>query len=337
MKNLTWFEARALARLTRAVRREQWRKWLLWRSYVWMIHEVIEGVESLRVARAEDFGAGEFLAKDWTDEVRTDGSRPPCTAADEVALPGRLGAGLGAWSLDPTRCAGAGNGGDPLAPQVGEDGTEYVYFDFAVLEDAVAGSYGVALADAGTLEVSPGVGGHLDGTSITIEWIPGVFEGARYVLDAWGGDVPGADNPKTFTLDADKEIDPVLVRLWPMTVALTPDFDLYSYGNISFDPAPDYTDGEGLQYWVAGTVVSVIYTPNVPLTGSPPGSGSSVQYYVAGDGALNEVPISPSAGDLEYDAPSPAADAYAQVFSVTMDGVKELELLAFTNFGYSWA
>ena len=37
MKNLDWFQARTLARGGTAVRRDAWRKWLTFESYVWLI------------------------------------------------------------------------------------------------------------------------------------------------------------------------------------------------------------------------------------------------------------------------------------------------------------
>ena len=70
MKNLDWFQARTLARSGTAVRRDAWRKWLTFESYVWLITQPVwlEQEYDRRVAQQWDFGAGEFLANDWTDE-----------------------------------------------------------------------------------------------------------------------------------------------------------------------------------------------------------------------------------------------------------------------------
>ena len=41
MKNLDWFQARTLARSGTAVRRDAWRKWLTFESYVWLITQPV--------------------------------------------------------------------------------------------------------------------------------------------------------------------------------------------------------------------------------------------------------------------------------------------------------
>ena len=79
MKNLDWFQARTLARSGTAVRRDAWRKWLTFESYVWLITQPVwlEQEYDRRVAQQWDFGADEFLANDWTDEPWDGGPQPP--------------------------------------------------------------------------------------------------------------------------------------------------------------------------------------------------------------------------------------------------------------------
>lgn len=114
MKALEWFQARALARMERrAIRREGWEKWLLYRSRCWLIYEVVLGIELLRVVRTTDFTDLEFLAKDWTDELWEGGTRPPCTNASEsTGIPGNDSGGAGTWT-ETAFCGGAGEGGTP--------------------------------------------------------------------------------------------------------------------------------------------------------------------------------------------------------------------------------
>jgi hypothetical protein len=122
MKALNWFQARGLARLQRrAIRREGWEKWLLYRFKVWLISETVAGLERRRVARAEDFRDSEFLAKDWTDEPWEGATTPPCTTLPPApALPGNDTGGAGVWTIDE-RCGGDGEGGNVPPIVVQED------------------------------------------------------------------------------------------------------------------------------------------------------------------------------------------------------------------------
>ena len=110
MKNLDWFQARTLARSGTAVRRDAWRKWLTFESYVWLITQPVwlEQEYDRRVAQQWDFGAGEFLANDWTDEPWDGGPQPPDPPdppqpPDPPRPPGPPGGGGG----------GGNGGGDP--------------------------------------------------------------------------------------------------------------------------------------------------------------------------------------------------------------------------------
>ncbi len=79
MKNLDWFQARSIAREGRAVRRELWRKWLTFEHYVWLITQPVWETQlaDRRVVQQWDFGAEEFMARDWTDEPWPNGPQPP--------------------------------------------------------------------------------------------------------------------------------------------------------------------------------------------------------------------------------------------------------------------
>lgn len=79
MTGLDWFEARTLARNGTAVRRDAWRKWLTFESFVWLITQPVwlEQEYDRRVVQQWDFGSAEFLAHDWTDENWPDGPQPP--------------------------------------------------------------------------------------------------------------------------------------------------------------------------------------------------------------------------------------------------------------------
>jgi len=79
MTGLDWFQARTLARSGTAVRRDAWRKWLTFESYVWLITQPVweEQPYDRRVVQQWDFGANEFRASDWTDEPWPGGPQPP--------------------------------------------------------------------------------------------------------------------------------------------------------------------------------------------------------------------------------------------------------------------
>ena len=109
MKGLDWFEARTLARNASAVRRDAWRKWLTFESYVWLITQPAweTQIYDRRVVQQWDFGADEFLAHDWTDEPWPDGPQPPDPPNPPQVPnpPGTPGGGGGGGG-------GGGNGGD---------------------------------------------------------------------------------------------------------------------------------------------------------------------------------------------------------------------------------
>ena len=78
MTGLDWFQARTLARSGTAVRRDAWRKWLTFESYVWLITQPVWETQPFdrRVVQQWDFGAAEFLATHeyrhfnrWVEEV----------------------------------------------------------------------------------------------------------------------------------------------------------------------------------------------------------------------------------------------------------------------------
>ena len=99
MKNLNWFQARNLAKSEhRAIRREAWRKWLVFGPALRFISKVVDGAEKRCVVPNVEFGRDEFLAHDWTDEPWTEGSipsgvTPPGTAYQPAAGSGSVGLG----------------------------------------------------------------------------------------------------------------------------------------------------------------------------------------------------------------------------------------------------
>ncbi len=68
MKNLTWPQARRLARAGRPVRRIAGGYWFTFETALWILNDAPR-----RVALAADFGAAEFTAADWTDEQGDNG------------------------------------------------------------------------------------------------------------------------------------------------------------------------------------------------------------------------------------------------------------------------
>src|SRR4051812_13219520 len=74
MKNLNWFQGRDLAiSENRAIRREAWRKWLVFGPALRFISKIVDDVEQRYVVPNFEFGRDEFLANDWTDEPWVDG------------------------------------------------------------------------------------------------------------------------------------------------------------------------------------------------------------------------------------------------------------------------
>ena len=110
MTGLDWFQARTLARNGTAVRRDAWRKWLTFESYVWLITQPAweTQLEDRRVVQQWDFGSAEFRARDWTDEPWPGGPQPPDPPdPPQPPNPPRPPGGGG----------GDGGGGDPPNPE----------------------------------------------------------------------------------------------------------------------------------------------------------------------------------------------------------------------------
>lgn len=96
MKNLTWFQARALARQGKAIRREAWRKWLTRTVALWWLDRKLDGTEQRHVVINSEFKAAEFMAKDWTDEPWDATPAPTPTDPLPPAAPGG-----GSWGTIP--------------------------------------------------------------------------------------------------------------------------------------------------------------------------------------------------------------------------------------------
>lgn len=116
MKNLNWFQARNLAKSEhRAIRREAWRKWLVFGPALRFISKVVAGVEQRYVVPNIEFGRDEFLANDWTDEPWVDGTIPsgvtPPSAGYQPGAGSGTGGGGGSGSFGPPSTGGGGSGG----------------------------------------------------------------------------------------------------------------------------------------------------------------------------------------------------------------------------------
>ena len=119
MKNLNWFQARNLAKTEhRAIRREAWRKWLVFGPALRCISKVVSGAEQRYVVPNVEFGRDEFLANDWTDEPWVDGTIPsgvtppsaPYQPGAGSSSGGSIGSG-GSGDFGPPPPGGGGSGG----------------------------------------------------------------------------------------------------------------------------------------------------------------------------------------------------------------------------------
>jgi len=118
MKNMSWFQGRNLGKSeNRAIRREAWRKWLVFGVALRFISKVVSGVEQRYVVPNTEFGRDEFLANDWTDEPWVDstipsGVTPPSTPYQPGAGgSGGIGSSGGSGSFGPPPPGGGGSGG----------------------------------------------------------------------------------------------------------------------------------------------------------------------------------------------------------------------------------
>jgi len=117
MKNMNWFRGRNLAKSEhRAIRREAWRKWLVFGPALRFISKVVAGVEQRYVVPNLEFGRDEFLANDWTDEPWVDGTipsgvTPPSTPYQPGGGSGGGGIIGGSGSFGPPPSGGGGSGG----------------------------------------------------------------------------------------------------------------------------------------------------------------------------------------------------------------------------------
>ncbi len=109
-KNLSWFEARDLARTGRAIRRDAWRRWITFGPALAFTERIDEDGDALRyVVLNEEFRAAEFLAHDWTDEPWPDGPPEPPPRPPRGGGGGfRSGGGSRRWG-GPTNPPGPGS------------------------------------------------------------------------------------------------------------------------------------------------------------------------------------------------------------------------------------
>lgn len=100
MKNLNWFQARTLARQGKGVRRDAWRRWLVFDAFSLVFNEVVDAESepnAVRVAQSVSAGDAEtpplnlftyaredFLGLDWTDEPWSGGNAAPSVPPYEL-------------------------------------------------------------------------------------------------------------------------------------------------------------------------------------------------------------------------------------------------------------
>ena len=112
MTGLNWFQARDLGEVGYAIRRIGWDFWLIYRLNVWLRVSYVDGAEVLSVVKATEFGANEFLAKDYTLLPGENMTTPPCARQDlpKETLPRRS-----SQTFTLTKfCGGYGGGGNVL-------------------------------------------------------------------------------------------------------------------------------------------------------------------------------------------------------------------------------
>ncbi len=107
----------------------------------------------------------------------------------------------------------------------------------------------------GEVVLSPPGGVYNEGTVVTITAVPGVGKS----FAGWAGDLFGADNPTSITMDADKNIIAGFIELPPSQNVLN--VNINGEGSVSLDPPPISVVGDGGEYLV-GTVVTVTAIPD---------------------------------------------------------------------------
>lgn len=158
MRNLTWFQARDLAqKFGRLVRRDEWRRWqsytgtFLWFGFVPADPTADPVVPTdWHVLNAEDFGAAEFLASDWTDE-----HWDTPVVVDPVACP--PGYAFDSWRQACVAIGGPDGGpdGGPGSPGAGSVVAPPPGFVFPVISSGPASGW----SSIGNPSSSGGVGG----------------------------------------------------------------------------------------------------------------------------------------------------------------------------------
>ncbi|MHA3773675.1 hypothetical protein ACXR0O_19235 [Verrucomicrobiota bacterium sgz303538] len=121
-RNLTWFEARAIAKLEgRPIRRLAWRRWHVYRRTVFLFFTFSPGDKTTtppepaipaRVCTNADHTDADFLATDWTDEgwsADGNGGEPPVVTPPGGTTPGT---GTGTGSGGSTGGTGTGDTGN---------------------------------------------------------------------------------------------------------------------------------------------------------------------------------------------------------------------------------
>lgn len=86
MKTLIWFQALAFAKLQgRAIRREGWQRWIVYRHYGWYSVEWSAGAEAWRPVLNRDLTKADYEAHDWTTMPWENGPLPACCPTDQPA------------------------------------------------------------------------------------------------------------------------------------------------------------------------------------------------------------------------------------------------------------
>lgn len=201
---LNWFQARAILFAGGAVRRDGWRKWMVWNHY---LHQITSSTDSsvpvqvARVVQSYDFGAEEFLANDWTDEPWP-GTQPPLPPVvdpkiENPNVPPNLlnetggsggGGGYGSGGGGGGNTHHPGTGGTqptvtisvtaPYAPQCFEQaGSSSSVVNICLMVTAAcqgpAGVYLLEVRIGGQLRLSTGYAGSTQDFSFQVNAIPG--------------------------------------------------------------------------------------------------------------------------------------------------------------------
>ncbi|HEV7405147.1 MAG TPA: hypothetical protein VGO11_19545 [Chthoniobacteraceae bacterium] len=148
-----WPEAEILGKNGWAVRRRNWRQWLVFRGHGWEFVSWVGDQEQWRVPQATDMTDEEYLAKDYVTEPWEDGTRPACS---RPGTPDDLPAV--AASYGPPEACGLGlilgdeSGGGSLVPLSPAPVLEYLL----VSASLGAASPGVSVSTIGFTVVPPG-------------------------------------------------------------------------------------------------------------------------------------------------------------------------------------